>query len=63
MAFWNWKKKRTTAKPKNTASVSKPKGNTDEQIATMLLGYGPKANLEEHGILEYRVEIEDGFIV
>lgn len=25
MAFWNWKKKRTTAKPKNTASVSKQK--------------------------------------
>lgn len=28
-----------------------------------LLGYGPKANLEERGILEYRAEIEDGFIV
>lgn len=39
------------------------KEKTDEQIAAMLLGYGPKANLEEHGILEYRVEIEDGFIV
>lgn len=39
------------------------KGKTDEQIATMLLGYGPKANLEEHGVLEYRAEIEDGFIV
>lgn len=42
MAFWNRKKKRTTAKI--TASVS-------------------KANLEERGILEYRAEIEDGFIV
>jgi hypothetical protein len=39
------------------------KEKTDEQIATMLLGYGPKANLEEHGILEYRAEVEDGFIV
>ena len=39
------------------------KGKTDEQIAAMLLGYGPKANLEDHGILEYRTEIEDGFIV
>lgn len=39
------------------------KGKTDEQIAVMLLGYGPKANLEEHGILEYRAEVEDGFIV
>ena len=39
------------------------KGKTDEQIATMLLGYGPKANLEEHAVLEYRAEIEDGFIV
>lgn len=27
------------------------------------LRYGPKANLEEHGILEYRAEVEDGFIV
>ncbi|MCI6453163.1 hypothetical protein [Hungatella sp.] len=39
------------------------KGKTDEQIAAMLLGYGPKANLEEHSIQEYRAEIEDGFIV
>lgn len=31
MAFWNWKKKRTTAKPKNTASVSKPKVNSEKQ--------------------------------
>lgn len=38
-------------------------GKTDEQIAAMLLGYGPKANLEECGILEYRAEVEDGFIV
>ena len=39
------------------------KGKTDEQIATMFLGYGPKANVEEHGILDYRAEVEDGFIV
>lgn len=38
------------------------KGKTDEQIATMLLGYGPKANLEERGIREYRAEVEEGFI-
>lgn len=39
------------------------KGKNDEQIAAMLLGYEPKANLEEHGIPEYRAEIEDGFII
>lgn len=38
------------------------KGKTDEQIAAMWLGYRLKANLEEHGILEYRAEIEDDFI-
>lgn len=38
------------------------KNRTDEQIAEILLVYGPKANLEEYGILEYRVEIEEGFI-
>lgn len=38
------------------------KNRTDEQIAAMLLGYGPKANLEEHEILEYRAETEAGFI-
>lgn len=38
------------------------KGKTDEQIAVMLLGYGPKANLEEHSIQEYRAEIEKSFI-
>lgn len=43
--------------------IAMKKGKTDEQIAAMWLGYGPKANLEEHGILEYRTEIEDGFIV
>lgn len=37
-------------------------GLTDEQIATMLLAFGPKANLEEHDVPEYRAEIEDGFI-
>lgn len=38
------------------------KNRTDDQIAAMLLGYGPKANLEEHGILEYRAETGDDFI-
>lgn len=36
---------------------------TDEEISMILLAYGPKATLEEHGILEYRAEFEDGFIV
>jgi hypothetical protein len=31
MAFWNWKKKRTTAKPKINASVPKPKINIEKQ--------------------------------
>ena len=39
------------------------KGKTDEQIAAMWLGYGPKANLGERGIPEYRAKIEDGFII
>lgn len=107
MVFWNPKKKRTTAKPKTTASISKPKvgsvkqelnilpqpkktdkskfdcrkicvtkdvqevlwsyyreekNQTDEQIASILLIGGPKANLEEYGILEYRAEVENGFV-
>ena len=39
------------------------KRKAGEQIAPMFLGDGPKANVEEHGILEYRAEVEDGFIV
>ena len=35
----------------------------DDEIARILLLYGPKANVEEHGILEYRAEVEDGFIM
>lgn len=38
------------------------KNRTDEQIASILLIGGPKANLEEHGILEYRAEVENGFV-
>lgn len=34
----------------------------DDEIARILLLYGPKANVEEHGILEYRAEVENGFI-
>ena len=36
---------------------------TDEETSMILLAYGPKATLEECGILEYRVEFEDGFIM
>lgn len=38
------------------------KNQTDEQIASILLIGGPKANLEEYGILEYRAEVENGFV-
>lgn len=38
------------------------KEKTGEQIAAVLLGYGPGAALEEHGILEDRAEVEDGFV-
>lgn len=38
------------------------KNQTDEQIASILLIGGPKANLDEHGILEYRAEVENGFV-
>lgn len=38
------------------------KNQTDEQIASILLIGGPKANLEEHGILEYRAEVENEFV-
>lgn len=31
MVFWNQKKKRTTAKPKTTASISKPKVGSVKQ--------------------------------
>lgn len=36
------------------------KNRTDEQIAAMLLGYGPKANLVN--VFSYEAEIEDGFV-
>lgn len=35
---------------------------TDDEIARILLLYGPKANVEEHGIFEYRAEVEEEFI-
>lgn len=35
MAFWNRKKKRTTAKPKINASVPKPKVNSEKQESSI----------------------------
>lgn len=35
MAFWNRKKKRTTAKPKINASVPKPKVNNEKQESSI----------------------------
>lgn len=36
MAFWNWKKKRTTAKPKINASISEPKVSSEKQEPNVL---------------------------
>ena len=36
MVFWNPKKKRTTAKPKTTASISKPKVGSVKQELNIL---------------------------
>lgn len=38
------------------------KSKKEEEIASILLIGGPKANLEEHGILEYRAEVENEFV-
>ena len=39
----------------------KKMGQSDEWIATMMLQYGPKANLKEDGTSSYRAKVEDGF--
>lgn len=68
MVFWNQKKKRTTAKPKTTASISKPKvGSVKQELnippqpkKTDI----PKPNKvpKNEEILEYRAEVENGFV-